>query len=182
MDRYRIIYDRVARHWIVMHASGGKVFAKRLLLETDAKTDSDGSIVCEGNITSGSLLSAGSKTAIVDELKITREGKLPEGFVNEKEMREWCVVFHEGTGDWIAYRQDGLATITTKELEISCFAVSSEGVLHCLAEAIVDGSTHRRGNVKPTASALLRTLIVFDQVVAIQTISAVGYAPPIVGG
>jgi hypothetical protein len=187
MDRFRVNFDKAARHWILNREGGGRVVAQRLILEVDAHMGSGGVFVCEGILRAGDLVSVSDSDAVVRELRIERvsdkprseqtgHAALPEGFVNKGAMREWCVTFDEPSGAWHAYRQDGLALVTAKAIELGCHAITSEGALHCMAEALVDGATHRRGTIGNAQSVRLRTLIVHDQTVELPIMAALGVA------
>lgn len=170
MDRFRIKFDQAARHWVVRRDGGGRVLARRLILEVDAAMKPGGHFVCEGILRAGDLVSVSDSDAVVGELRVERVTELPHGRVNVDAMDEWCVAFDESSGLWTAFMREAetaggvhVAIVTAESLELGCHAVSSDGLLHCMAEVLVDGRTFRSGTSSLAKSVRLRTLIVHDQ-------------------
>jgi len=174
MNRLRFYYDAVAACWAIenLDGGGGRVLANRVKLDVDARAQADGAFHCEGVIGTSDLTSIGASNARMGEAHIRRVTPLPEGFLNEACMLEWCVVFDERSGYWTVYRQDGVqAMVTAKEIELGCQGISSGKTFHCQAELLVDGATFQTGMAhEPEFGVRLRKLIVFDQEVKIPPI------------
>lgn len=160
MKQFRISFDRTARLWAVRSSSHLRPhLAQRLVLDAKAKSEWGELIVL------ADVRPEGEATIIDDHVALPGEPK-------PKEMREWCVVYDEGTGKWVIYRQDDESiVVTTTILELDCHGITSDGVLHCLAEMIVYGRTNRRESIEDAPSVLLRTLCVYDQTVLVKPIA-----------
>ena len=174
MNEFRVSYDRNIRQWVLVDMdSGGTVVADRMILDAPAKFRGNG-FVCKGILKADEVSSLADFHATVRTATLERAEPLP-GRVNDASMLEWCVVFDEPSGKWVTYRQDMPAVrVTSDEIELDCHAISSEGVLHCRAEMLLNGRTNKVDSHFNAKSVRLRTLTVHDQRVVVQKITMVG--------
>ena len=169
MRPYRIHFDRGSRLW-TLRCDGVVVETPRLILDAPALTDGQ-HLVATGHISGNA-----EETHLYDNAPLLGRRK-------DDDMREWCVGFDEGTARWVIYRQDVYdVLVTTTNLELDCHAITtSDGVIHCLAEMLLDGTTNRRSSVNDAAKVKLRTLCIYDQVVEVPLIKADFVVKPPVG-
>lgn len=168
MSECRIRYDPSARRWDIADLSGGRVSAERVVLDVPAGAHPDGYLTCSGVLKTDELIGITTMSATAKSVRVVRENDLP-GYLNDGPMLDWCVTRDSGSGLWVVYRQDmpGTVQVRTASVELNCHAISSDGVLHCRAEMILNGKTNKLGSEANARSVLLRTLTVYDQVIQV---------------
>ena len=165
---FRVSYDKANSLWRVRSA-GQQFHARRLILDAKAKAAPE-----PGHL----LVTAQRAVGNAEELRIEHdEVLLPEkqGRVNHGCMLEWCVAFDGGSGRWATWRQtDDRILVMTEALSLECHAVAMNGTFFCEAEMLMDGRTNKTEAVSRARSVTLRTLVVFDQVVQLPVLAAMG--------
>lgn len=158
-------FDAASRLWDVMvpGSEDGTYPTPRVIIDAPGYSVGSKLVIKEARVQFGA-----------DHIHVDRAAPQQDGRVNGEAMHEWTARWSSERGAWIVYREDDLnALIATQVLELDCHAITSEGKLHCLAEAIVDGATYRSGvYVGIAPRVLLRTLIVFDQEVKVDVMAA----------
>lgn len=164
MKQFRIRYDRTAQKWSVENVEMGKrALVARIKLDADAHAEVGGVLACTGE-----LVIDGDGVRLADTRK-------PRGTPKPKEMREWCVMFDEGTARWVVFREDKPEiVVTTENLDVECHGITAGDKLHCLAEMLLNGRTNRDLSVIDAVHVRLRTLEVFDQVVQVPLVASMG--------
>ncbi len=163
MSRLRVHYNRATKLWEV-RLEDRLLQTERVILDSPARI--------EGNVLEVTVR-PGQEQTITGDTKELHIGRPPEypGKVKDEEMRHWCAVFDENNASWALWRDDAPEVlVTTKNLELDCHMITSEGVLHCKAQMLLNGRANRRQAVSNAKQVKLRTLVKFDQVIHIPTI------------
>jgi hypothetical protein len=157
-------YDDVARDWEIVLPDNMSHRSKSIIVDTP-------SVARPGRFefqeTTLEVRPDGSRTTI------GRKTPLPKGFVNDPCMSEWKLRWNPEQELWVIWREDvPNAVASSPWVDLDCRAESGEnGILHCFAEALVDGRTFREGSAQCSAQIYLRTLVVYDQEVAMNLIA-----------
>ena len=161
MKQFRLRYDRAAQLWSVENVEMGKrALTARIKLDADGHSEG-AALSC-----TGALSIDGDGVRLVDTRK-------PRGTPKPKEMREWCVMFDEGTARWVIFRHDKPEiVVSTENLDVECHGITAGDKLHCLAEMLLNGRTNRDLSAIDATHVRLRTLEVFDQAVDVPLILA----------
>jgi len=153
-------WDDTLREWAVVLPDGSTHHAKRITVDTPC----DGRAgVMEFTETQMTFSNSGNAT-------LGRDTPLPHGYVNDPVMLDWQVRRDPETRTWIVFNSKG-DVATTRWLTLDCHAESLDGILHCRAECLVGGSTFAGGAIAEANEIHLRTLVVYNQEVAMNVMA-----------
>jgi len=117
-----------------------------------------------------------------DGAVLRRRNVQPKGLVNDKTMMSWGIMRDEIADCWLIMDESGMLLVRTKEIDMDCVGGTDPGgMIAVRAEMLCDGrsNTSQSFALGTVDRVRLRTLIVHNQEVHVETITFGGHQKPL---